>query len=78
MEGVRFFGEADAIIPHAEAKFFRLSLEPLDVAAAGFGKAMECREDAHGRFAVQTADVGAGRFGEDDSLHLDSVEVLRS
>ncbi len=63
------FCEADAVVADAEAQLAGLSLELLDVALVGFGKAMECFEDAHGGVAVETADVGAGAFGPGDFLH---------
>ena len=66
---VGFFGKADAVVTDAKAQLAGLSLELLDVAFASLGEAMERGEDAHGRVAVETADIGAGAFGPGDFLH---------
>jgi len=45
------------------------SLERLDAARAGFGQAVNRREDTHGDVLGNGADVGFGFVGKDDPLH---------
>ena len=75
---VRFFGEADAVVTDAEAQLAGLSLELLGVAFAGFSKAKEYGEDAHGGIAVEAADIGAGALGPGDFLHAGFFRFLKS
>lgn len=63
-----FFGEADAVVADAKALLAILILQGLDAARAGFGQAVDGREDVHGDVLGDGADVGLGLLGEDDPL----------
>jgi hypothetical protein len=63
------FGEANAIVANARAKVMGLGVQLLNVALASLREAVESRQDAHGRLAVDLADVGACRNGKDNFLH---------
>ena len=71
VEGIRLLSEA-------EAKLDRLSLKALDVPHTRLREPVQGGEDAHGGVSVQAADVLTGLPGEDDSLHVDSLECSRS
>lgn len=64
-----FLGKADAVVADPKAQFAGLSPELLNVTLAGLSEAMECGEEAHSGVAVETADIGAGALGPDDSPH---------
>lgn len=54
-------GEHDAIVAEAQAKLTGpVSMQRLDVAAAGAGAMKKAVEDSHGGGAVQAANVGRG------------------
>ena len=79
-EGVlRLFGEADAVVADAEAEFFGVALQLLDVALAGLGEAVEGGENPHGVGAVDAADIGAGGGRPVDQLHAfgSALKVFR-
>ena len=78
MEGIRFFGKADAIDTHAEAKLDRLSLQTLNIPQACLREPVQGREDAHGCVSVRAADVSLSLLGKDDSLQVDCLESSRS
>ena len=69
----RFFGESDAIIADAEPQFAGIALQLLDIAFAGLGKAVESRQDPHRSVAVDPPDIGSGRIGKDNLLHVGSA-----
>ena len=56
-----------------EPEFFS-PLESLYVAFAGIRKAMQRGKDTHGCFPIQAANIGLGRFGPHDPLHLGSLK----
>jgi hypothetical protein len=66
---VGFFGKADAVVSDAEAEFFGIALELLDVSLAGLGEAVEGGENPHSVGAVDAADIGAGGWRPVDQLH---------
>jgi len=78
MDGIWPLGKADAIVTHAQAKFHRLSLKALDVPHTRLREPVQGGEDAHGGVSVHAADILAGLLGEDESLHVDSLECSRS
>ena len=78
MDGIRLLGKADAMVTHAQAKLDRLSLQALDVPHTRLREPVQGGENAHSHVLVQTADVRTGLLGEDDSLHVDSLECSRS
>jgi hypothetical protein len=79
VEGVRrFFREANAVVADAEPQLAGVALQLLDVALARLREAVESREDAHCRIAVDLADISACRKGKDNSLHAGFRQRLRS
>jgi hypothetical protein len=69
----RFFGKSQAVIAYAEPHFSRIALELLNVALAGFGKAMKSSENSHGIRSVHAANIGTCKRSEDNLLHANSV-----
>ena len=66
---VRLFGEANAVVAYAKAQLVGVSLELFDVSFSGFSESMKCCKYAHGRVAVEAADIGPRAFGPGDFLH---------
>lgn len=66
-------GEADAVVANSQALFAALAFERLDPSRAGFGETVNGREDIHGDWLRDGANVGSGLLGKDDPLHADSV-----
>ncbi len=77
VEGIRLLGETHTVVSDAEAKLCAASLQPLHISHTTFGETLQAREDAHGRFTIQAADLGASQLGEDNSFHLDSGWAFR-
>lgn len=77
-EALAFLRQANAPIADTERHFCRLTLQSLNVALAGLGKALKGGEHAHGYGAVKAADCGAGLFGPRNSLHGSVFQILEA
>jgi hypothetical protein len=78
-QGVRrFFGKTNAVVADAEPQFAGIALQFLDVALASLGETVESGKDAHGRIAINLADIGARWNGKDDFLHARTSQRLGS
>lgn len=73
-----FFRETDTVVSDAQAQFTRVPLHFSNIAVAGFGKAVESCEDAHGGVAIDAAHLSACRSGKEDFLHASSDQRLGS
>lgn len=67
-------GEADSIIPHAEAVFRGIdALEVLDIAGVSGGHPVEGGGQAEAGSLVQASEIGFGLIGKDQALHEGSL-----
>jgi hypothetical protein len=64
LKGVPEVVESDAVVSDAKAVFLRVRIpQQLDVAFPDEEEACQALQHPHGGFAVDAADVGAGRIG---------------
>ena len=62
------FGEPNTVVANAEALFTILVLQHLDAAGAGFGQAVDRRQNVHGDVLGDDPDVGLRLLRADDPL----------
>ena len=65
----RVFDEADSVVADPQTQLASFSLKPLNIAIAGASEAIQRREYAHGRLAVDTSHIGARGWSKDNFLH---------
>lgn len=53
----RVFDEADSVVADPQTQLASFSLKPLNIAIAGASEAIQRREYAHGRLAVDTSHI---------------------
>lgn len=68
--------EPYAMIAHPQTQFAGLSSELSDIALASLGKTMECGEDAHRSFTVESANIGTSILGPYNSSHVGPFRVF--